>query len=89
MLVPQGEGTYRRFALLQFTMRVLNLGDFKFIPLYKGFSCRSRWHGRAGLRAMFLHVRRLLFLLAVNPTAVAHYFRRDLFQPPALRKLLA
>ena len=32
--VPRGEGAYRRFALLQFATQVLNLGDFKFIPLY-------------------------------------------------------
>ena len=31
--LPQGEGAYRRFTLLQFTTQVLNLGDFKFIPL--------------------------------------------------------
>ena len=33
MLVPRGEGAYRRFALLQFTTQSFNLGCFKFIPL--------------------------------------------------------
>ena len=33
MLVPQGEGAYRCFALFQFTTQSFNLGCFKFIPL--------------------------------------------------------
>ena len=33
MLVPRGEGAYRRFVLLRFTTPGLNLGYFKFIPL--------------------------------------------------------
>ena len=33
MLVPQGEGAYRRFALRQFTTQGLSLGYFKFISL--------------------------------------------------------
>ena len=34
MLVLQGEGAYQRLTLLPFTTQSLNLGYFKFIPLY-------------------------------------------------------